>query len=81
MLGHPWHAQFNIDLGSHLLLIVAWLIGRGQNLVIGFATALLAVLFSGSFTFAYLTYLVRAMRGDVRALLLDRHHLAPGANS
>jgi hypothetical protein len=80
-MAHSWRAQSNTDFGLHLLLIAAWMIYRVDNVAIGLITTVLAVLLGGAFTFAYLSYLVWISRGDMRAVLLGRHHAASGVRA
>jgi hypothetical protein len=71
---HPWRAQFNVDFLLHLLLVGTWMIWSNANRWLGVVFALLAVTGGALFTFAYL--LVRSIQtgGNIKAVILGRHH-------
>jgi hypothetical protein len=71
---HPWRAQFNLDLGLHLLLAASWMIYRTRNVAIGIACAVLAINFGAVFTLAYILISSIRAKGDLRKVLLgDRY--------
>lgn len=70
---NPWRAQFNVDLGIHLLLAAAWIVYRSHSLPLGIALGALALFCGGGFTLAYLLVISILTRGDMRRLLLGRH--------
>jgi hypothetical protein len=73
---NPWGAAINIDFSFHLLLASLWLIWTAKSLVRGLAYGLIAFMFGGSFTFAYLLVQSFVTKGDPKALLLGRHFKA-----
>lgn len=72
-LAHPWRAQFNTDFGLHLLLVATWFAWRDRLLVRGLLFGLLAVLFGGVFTFAFIIVEMFRTKDDVRRVLLGAH--------
>ncbi len=67
---HPWRAQFNTDLGLHLLLAGSWMIYRTRSLAIGALCAVLAINLGGLFTLAYVLVASFRAEGDFRKVLL-----------
>lgn len=49
-----WQAQFNVDLGVHLLMVAGWIAWREKTLLrkVGFGAA--AILFGGVFSLPYI---------------------------
>lgn len=72
-LANPWRAQFNVDLGLHLLLVAAWIVYRSPSLMAGLLFGALAIMAGGIFTFAYLVAVSLKARGDMRKILLGVH--------
>jgi hypothetical protein len=67
---HPWHAQFDTDLGLHLLLAAAWMVYRSHSLLVGLICAVLAINFGALFTLGYLLVVSIAASGNMRLVLL-----------
>jgi hypothetical protein len=70
---HPWRAQFNGDLITHLLLMGAWVFWREQKWPVGLVCGVLAALFGGMFSLAYIFVTTFRVNGDMRRLLLGKH--------
>ena len=69
-LSHPWRAQYDTDLGLHLLVMGAWMIGRTRSLLLGLLSLFLAVNLGGLFTLAYILVVSFVEKGDLPRILL-----------
>lgn len=71
-MSHPWRAQFNIDLGWHLILAATWVFLRARNAALGAFWAVLAIFCGGLFTLAYAAIVIVQEGGDLYDILLGR---------
>jgi len=69
-LGHPWRAQFYVDLELHLLLFAGWIVWRERSLPLGLVCAAATIVLGALFSLLYLLFATVQAQGDVRALLL-----------
>lgn len=75
-MAHPWRAQFNTDFSFFLLLVAAWMVWSAKTRLVGLLCGVLSILGGGLFTFAYLLIASFRTNGDIKAVLLGRHHHA-----
>jgi hypothetical protein len=69
-MAHPWRAQFNVDFALHLLLVAGWLTYRDRVWIRGLLFGVLAIMFGGVFTLAFLLVETFRTKGDMRRVLL-----------
>ena len=74
LLSGGWHAQFGVDFAGHLLLMCLWVAWRLKFSPIGIILAVLCVLGGGLFSFAYILIESIRVKGDIKRLLLGKHH-------
>lgn len=72
-MAHPWRAQFNTDLGLHLLLVACWMTWRDRLWWRGLLFGICAIMFGAVFTFAFISIEIFRLKGDLRAVLLGAH--------
>lgn len=73
---HPWRAQYNADFSGHLLLMAAWITYR-ENRLLGLPLGLLAILFGGVYSLAYIFIATFTSKGRFDAMLLGNRAHTP----
>lgn len=68
----PWGAAMNVDFALYLAAASIWIVWSARTMPRGLVYGLLAFVFGGSFTFAYVLAQTFLLGGDVRAVLLGR---------
>lgn len=66
---HPWRAQYNADFSAHLILMAAWIAYR-ENRLLGVPLGLLAIMFGGAYSLAYIFIATFKAKGRFDHLLL-----------
>ena len=74
---HPWRAQYNADFSAHLLLMAAWIAYREKGGLVGVLLGLLAILFGGAYSLAYIFIATFRVDGRFDQLLLGKQAAIP----